>query len=381
MIFRAMTRWYSLACVFVVLQSNVQAQTHGVYPDKVVLQHVGPLSNAVLAATNKEALDGADLYLKLVNDNGGVRGRRIVIERNDDEQDPKKTAAIAASIAEKKSGIAFVLSRTSPSIDAMIPIAESNGIALVGPQVGPSSVTEPPKRTVFSVRASYAQEVIRAIELQHLLGRRNFAVVAATDSFGTDVLKHMTEPISRLDVKLLATERIDNRAPDVTQAVANILKLKPEVILLVCGSKCGADFVRGYAKGGGIAQYVALSNSSNTAFVRELGDLKQGVVVMQVTPSPFAPKYPVARQYRAASETAKLPVTYSGFLGFLTAKLCVEAIKRSGKTPTSESFIAAMASFRSLDLGGISFTYGSSDRRGSTFVEATIIGKDGRFVY
>jgi branched-chain amino acid transport system substrate-binding protein len=357
------------------------AQTYGVYPDRIVLAHIGPLDKAVLAASNRETLDAAELYLKKANASGGVNGRKIVIERFDDNQDAKKTSEIAQDVVAKKSAIAFVMPRTSPSTEALYSIVDTSDVPLIAPQPGTDSVTEPLKREVFAIRASYSAEVARALELQYSLGRRKFAFLIANDAFGNDIIKGLDVPMAKLNLKPAGVERVDNRNPDVTQAVKKFAELKPEAIYFICAAKCGADFAKAYLATGNTAQFVAISNSSNSGFLKELGDKKQGVIVMQVLPSPFSPKFAVSREYKKAAEAANLPVTYNGMQGYLSAKLVVEGLKRAGKNPTPASLTSALEGLRNFDIGGLVVNFGPNERMGSKFVEATMISKDGRFIY
>ncbi len=357
------------------------AQTLGVYADRVVFAHIGPLEKAVLAASNRETLDAADLYLKKINEAGGVNGRKVTIERFDDNQDAKKTTEIAQQVIEKKSAIAFVMPRTSPSTEALYALVEGSELPLIAPQPGTASVTTPMKRKVFAIRASYNDEVSRALELQHSLGRRKFAFLIANDAFGNDIIKGLDVTLTKLNVKPIGVERVDNRNPDVTQAVKKFAEIKPEVVFFICAAKCSADFAKTYLATGNTAQFVAISNSSNSCFLKELGDKKQGVIVMHVMPSPFSPKFAVSREFRKAAEAHKLPVTYNGMQGYLSAQLMVEALRHAGKKPTPASFVAALESTRNFDMGGFVVNYGSNERMGSKFVEATMISKDGRFIY
>jgi branched-chain amino acid transport system substrate-binding protein len=377
---RTVARWSGLGATLIFSAVSF-AQTHGVFTDRVVLAHIGPLDKAVLAASNRETLDAADLYLKKINDAGGVNGRKVMIERFDDNQDAKKTVEIAQQLAEKKAALAFAMPRTSPSTEALYPVVDANDMPLIAPQPGTGSITEPLKRKVFAIRASYNAEVARALELQHSLGRRRFAFLIANDAFGNDIIKGLDAPMSKLAIKPTGVERIDNRNPDVTLAVKNFAMLKPEAVFFICAAKCGADFVKAYLATGNTAQFVAISNSSNSGFLKELGDKKQGVIVMQVLPSPFSPKYTVARDYRKTAEAAKLPVTYNGLQGYLSAKLIVEALKRAGRNPTPSSFTDALEGMRNFDMGGFIVNFGANERMGSKFVEATMISKDGRFIY
>ncbi|MGL4230781.1 MAG: ABC transporter substrate-binding protein, partial [Casimicrobium sp.] len=307
----------AVAILTTALCSAVFAQTNGVFPDRVVFHAVGPFSNSVLANSNKEVIDAADLFLKKVNE-AGVNGRKVVFERIDDNQDPKKTESLAKEISEKKATLGFVLPRTSVAVETLLKFSDEHNVPLIGPQPGPSIVMSPLRRQSFAVRASYNAEILRAIQLQHAYGHRKFAFVVADEAFGNDVEKGLPDTLGKFDLKPIAFERVDNRKPDVTKALANIIPLKPDVIVYALNAAGSADFIKKFKAAGGLAQHVALTNNSNSAFVKALGADGPGVIVMQVLPSPFSPKYKISRDYRAAAEAAKQPISYQSFQGYIT---------------------------------------------------------------
>ena len=62
----------------------------------------------------------------------------------------------------------------------------------------------------------------------------------------------------------------------------------------------------------------------------------------------------------------------------IAAKVFVEGLKRAGKEPTREKFIAAMESLRQHDIGGFAVNFSPASHNASSFVDLTIIRKDGR---
>jgi hypothetical protein len=66
--------------------------------------------------------------------------------------------------------------------------------------------------------------------------------------------------------------------------------------------------------------------------------------------------------------------------GFVSAKVLVEGLRLAGRNLTHETFVAALESMKHVDLGGLMVNYGKDNHSGSSFVEMTMIGKDGRFV-
>jgi branched-chain amino acid transport system substrate-binding protein len=344
----------------------------------IVVHHIGPLTG-VLAASNAEALEGARLHLEAFNARGGVQGRRVLMESIDDAQDPKKSAEIFDRLQAEGRLLAIMMPRTTPSTEALIPKVAQHGVPMIGPQAGSAVVNQPPRREVFTLRASYQKEAEVAIRQQHSIGVRSFGVLLASDAFGKDVLAGIERTMNELQIKPVAVPRFDNRNPDVVPAVREMLQHRPQVVMLIASSKASADFIKGYRAGGANATFISLSNTSNNDYVKALGDQARGAIVMQVMPSPFSGGTPLARDYAAAAAKAKQPISYAGFYGFASARLLTLALSRA-REPSREALLQALEGLGEVDLGGFRLRYGPGERTGSNYVDPTIITHEGRFM-
>ena len=350
----------------------------------IVVHHIGPFTG-VLAASNKESIDGARLFLDAYNARGGVQGRKVELQTLDDGQDPKRSKELFDQLVAGKTLLALLLPRTTPSMEAMMPGVLQHGVPVVGPQTGGSFVNQPPKREIFTLRASYQKEAESAIRLQHSIGMRRFALLLADDVFGRDTLLGIERTMKELQLTPVATAKVDNRKPDVTEAVRSMMLANPQVVLLIVSSKAASDFVKGYraaSPGGasGNATFISLSNTSNNDYVQALGDQARGAIVMQVLPSPFSAATALARDYAAAAGKAKHAPSYAGLYGFATAKLLTLGLAKAGREPTRDSLVQALESLGEVDLGGFRLRYGPGERVGSSYVDSTIITHHGRFM-
>ncbi len=345
----------------------------------LVVHHIGPFTG-VLAASNKESIAGANLYLDALNARGGVQGRPVKLETLDDGQDAKRTKALFDELVAKGKPLALLLPRTTPSMEALLPGIAQHGIPVVGPQTGGSFVNQPPRREVFTIRASYQKEAETAIRMQHGVGVTQFAVLLADDVFGTDTMIAIDRTFKELKLEPLATAKVDNRKPDVTEAVRSIHAKSPQVVLLIVSSKAASDFVKAYRALGGSASFISLSNTSNNDYIQGLGDQARGAIVMQVLPSPFSAATPLAREYAAAAAKKQLPLSYAGLYGYTSAKLLALGLARAGRDPTPASLISALEGLGEVDLGGFRVRYGPGERTGSSFVDSAIVTTGGRFL-
>ena len=349
----------------------------------VVVHHIGPLTG-VLAASNKEATDGANLYLASFNARGGLKGRPVQLRTVDDGQDPKRSKALFDDLIANGQLLALMMPRTTPSFEALLPGVAQHGVPVIGPQTGGSFVNQPPRREVFTLRASYQREAEVAIRQQHSIGMRRFGLLLADDAFGSDTLVGIERTLKDLKLQAVGTAKIDNRKPDVTAAVGELAAKAPQVVLLIVSSKAAAEFVKGYRAAGAQATFVSLSNTSNNDYVKALGDQARGAIVMQVMPSPFSGATVLAREYAAAAAKGQHAPSYAGLYGFASAKLLTIGLARATRDPERElsraSLMQALESLGDVDLGGFHVRYGPGERMGSNFVDSTIITYNGRFM-
>ncbi len=337
----------------------------------------------VLAASNAETTAGARLYLSRLNARGGVHGKPVELVSIDDGQDAKRTAANTKDLLDR-GVLALGLYRTTPSIEAALPLARKAGIAFIGNQVGPSLLYDPAQTTLFNTRASYHDEVARAVKFFVQLGITRVAALVASDAFGQDVLVGLRSAMAAAKIELVAQAAIDNRSADVAAQVEQIRKANPQLVILVSNAKAAAEFVKASRAAGSNPTFVSLSNTSSASFVAELGKAAEGVVVTQVVPTPYSGKVRAVAEFRDAVAQAGAgapPLSHASLMGFLGAKFVHEAIRRAGPGADRAKLVEAINTAGRFDLGDFALAYSADSRHGSRLAELTVVGRDGRFLY
>jgi ABC-type branched-subunit amino acid transport system substrate-binding protein len=123
-------------------------------------------------------------------------------------------------------------------------------------------------------------------------------------------------------------------------------------------------------------------NSGSSQIAAALGPLAQGMVFAQVVPSPWERKHALAREFQDAMRRAHpgAPLSYGAIEGYMTAKALVMLLDAAGRDLSREGLLKAMATAR-LDLGGITLRYAPDDHAGASFVDLSIVSRDGRFLH
>ena len=360
--------------------AHISATAQGITASEILIGQTAGYTG-IVAGSVAETAAGARLYIDYVNANGGVKGRKIRLDSMDDAYDPKKAIENAKLLIKDKKVFAMFLTRGTPITEAILPLIKETGTPLIAPSTGAITFHTPVNPLVFNVRSTYQLEGEKAIAQLVSQGIKKIAVIHVDDSFGKDGLAGYLGGFKAVGLQPVGMFSYDRVKADVTEAVTKALALNPEAIVTVGAPKPTAAIVKAMRTKGLYAPVVALSNNSSQSFVKELGDLGPGVIVMQVFPDPRKISSALGREMQQlAADKKDFQISHTALEGFAAAKVLVEGLKRAGKTPTRESFIEGLESMKNFDLGGgLAVNYGANDHTGLSFVEASIINKRGTF--
>jgi ABC-type branched-subunit amino acid transport system substrate-binding protein len=371
-------RWTMFA-VLALLAMPWTARAQGVTASEIVIGQTSSFSGAI-GGEVREQTAGAKLYLDWVNAHGGVYGRKIRLVSLDDGFDPKRSAQNARTLIAQ--GVfALFLTRGTPQNEAILPVVNESGTPLIAPSTGASVVHEPVNRLVFNVRTRYQTEAEDAIEQLTSQGITRIAIVHVNDSFGKDCLAGYLRGLKDAHLEPVGIFSYDRKKGDTNDAAAKVIALAPQAIVTAGPSKPLANLVR-KVRGAGLTgtQIVTLSNLSSQSFLKDLGDVKRGMIVMQVFPNParMTTRLGVELHHLSAGHP-DFVISHMAMEGFAAAKVLVEGLRRAGRNPTRASFLAAMDTLRDYDLGGVKLTYAANDHSGLDYVEASMVNKQGTF--
>ena len=360
--------------------AHISATAQGITASEILIGQTAGYTG-IVGGSVAETAAGARLYIDYVNANGGVKGRKIRLESMDDAYDPKKAIENAKTLIKDKKVFAMFLTRGTPITEAILPLIKETGTPLIAPSTGAITFHTPVNPLVFNVRSTYQLEGEKAIAQLVSQGIKKIAVIHVDDSFGKDGLAGYLGGFKAVGLQPTGVFTYDRVKADVTEAVTKALALNPEAIVTVGAPKPTAAIVKAMHTKGLYAPVVALSNNSSQSFVKDLGDLGPGAIVMQVFPDPRKISSVLGREMQQlAADKKDFQISHTALEGFAAAKVLVEGLKRAGKTPTRESFIEGLESMKNFDLGGgLAVNYGANDHTGLSFVEASIINKRGTF--
>lgn len=333
-----------------------------------------------VSAGVKETTLGAQLLINAVNVRGGIHGQKIELISMDDKFDPKLAAANAQNLIEGEEVLAMFLNRGTPHTEAIIPVLDKFGVALIGPSTGAMLLHQPVRRHVFNVRATYQREAEKAVQHLASIGIERISLIHVDDSFGADALMGAQKGLMAAKLTALTTDKFDRAQPDFSGIALNVARSNAQAVFLLGSGNAVVEGVRALRAAGSNAQIVTLSNNASTGFIASLGNQAQGVIVTQVFPNERSIAYPLVKEAQELARLQKLDGVSPAMLeGFAAAKVLVEALRRAGPKLTRDKVRSALEGLRKFDIGGLEITYGPDDHTGLDFADLSIIGSDGKF--
>lgn len=364
-------KWGALAALALSLGTACQAQ--------ILVGQTAGFSGQVAAGV-KETSDGALLYIDAINAKGGVNGQKIELISLDDKFDPKLAAENARKLIEENNVSAMFLTRGTPHTEAMIPLLDKYGVALVGPSTGAMVLHQPVRKHIFNVRATYQREAEKAMTHLASMGITRIAVMYADDSFGADGVMGAEKGLAAAKLTPVLVEKFNRAKPDFAPIAGKVLKADAQAVLMVASGSAVVDASSALRAVGSGAQIVTLSNNASGGFIKSMGANARGVIVTQVYPNERAVTYPMVKEAQELAKAKGVTEISPAMLeGFAAAKVLVEGLKRAGPKPSREKIQAALESIRKFDLGGLEVNYSAEDHTGLDFADLSIIGTDGRF--
>jgi len=370
---------YLLAAAALAAGVNAWAET-GVSESQIVLGQSAVFSGPA-ADLGTEMRNGALAYFNHVNSQGGVNGRKIVLKSLDDRYEPDNAAKATKQLIDDDKVFALFGYVGTPTFNAAAPIIKESRVPLVSAFTGAESLRDPVIRYVFNVRASYYDETEQIVQHLTAMGIDRIAVFYQNDAYGKAGLEGVQRALKKRNMALAGSTTVERNTVDVKKAVADMVKLDPQAIVMISAYKSCAAFIRDMKKQGKSPSFWNVSFVGSKALAKELGPEGRGVQISQVVPFPWDDSIPVVREYtRLLKASGNGEPNFSSLEGFISAKVIVEGMRRAGKNLTRDGLIRALETMEPYDVGGFKVYYSPEDHRGSRYVDLTIISKDQKFV-
>ncbi len=370
-------------CLFEV-STLLQAQnTPGITDNEILIGSCSALEGPS-HFLGTETVTGAKAYFAMINDAGGVDGRKLKLISYDDSYDPTKTEACFNRLMEQQVfALGFFVG--TPTAVKYLPMAESNKIPLVGLFTGAQTLYVPLRHWVVNVRASYFDETREQIDgLWGTLGYKKVGVIYPEDAFGVAVLDGVKAGLKAHGAEPVAAASYQRQTAQVGGAIDTVKAANPDAVVVVGPANTVAPILKQSRAKGWKPLFLTVSFVGTDELIVEAGPDAEGMVITQVVPPYYLTDYKTVALYRRTL-TKYFPTVQPNFVsleGFVDAMVLVEGLKRVGKDLTREGLIHGIESIHEFDLGlgpQLKLDYSANDHKGFDHVLPTVV-RGGRAV-
>jgi ABC-type branched-subunit amino acid transport system substrate-binding protein len=356
------------------------AASRGVSADRIVFGQSAALEGPS-AFLGQEMRAGILAAFEEANAAGGVKGRKLVLESEDDGYEPERAIENTRALIDQDQVFALIGSVGTPTSAATAPLAVAAGVPFIGAFTGAEFLRDPKLTTVINVRASYFQETERITawltDQRHI---DRIAVLYQDDSFGRAGLTGMRQALARRGLEIVSEGVYPRNTTAVKRALLAIRQGAPQAVVIVGTYAPSIAFTLWARKLGLSAIYVNLSFVGSHALAASLvGTALTDTYISQVVPAPDGDSLPLLAQYRAALGSGASP-NFVSLEGYVAGRLAIAVLSQIDGEPTREAFLATLQRIGTFDLGGFLLRYGPGDNQGSDAVFLTAILPDGRIV-
>jgi branched-chain amino acid transport system substrate-binding protein len=297
---------------------------------------------------------GVRAYYKMINDQGGVDGRKIQVFMEDGACDPATTVAATKRLVSQDGVFALHAGVCTADIMAIKKDMERQGIPFMNLGAAGNALTNPLAKNLFSALPN--TEVVGQTLVDFAMskpGAKRLAVISHPDDWGKSQLDPAIKLLKdKYHAEFVANVTMERGATDITPQILKLRAAKPDVVLSFLYPTETAIFVRSAAK-------YALTAPLLTCFGAPYEDTISRVADPAATKNLYV--FHALNAPATSPELAKwadMVHKYEGkdvkigdyvLSGIGGAEVVVAALKKAGHDLTREKFIQALDSIKDFD--------------------------------
>jgi ABC-type branched-subunit amino acid transport system substrate-binding protein len=344
--------------------------------NEIVIGQSAPLSGGN-ADLGKDIRNGALAYFKKVNDAGGVNGNKIKLVTLDDKNDTKLSAENTKKLVDEQDVVAlFGYASSTLSIPAM-PTVKERRVPFFAPFTGADTIRKQ-NEFVYTVRATYADEIEKIINFWGSLGSTRVTVLHYDDTVGKQNFETVAKSLGKFGKKPVSVSIKRNEAV-LAASVDEIIASDPQIVVVTTLYAPIAQVVKILKAVNKQYMVTSLSFAGASQIAKALGPDAAGISVALTVPTPKQQSIPVVKEcvdaWAALGQTDAMSVT--ALESCIAAKVLVTGMKKAGKDVSRESLHKSLAALGRVDTGGFVIEFRPGFHHGGKYVDIAVIRMNG----
>ena len=335
-----------------------------------------PLSGTV-ASFGQHSRWGAEMAIAEANAKGGVLGRKVEIDFQDNRCNPAEAVKSVTQMLSEKKYVAIHDGLCSSVALAIMPLVERAGIPFVVANASATSIAEKSgaggNKWTFKVNPTDASLLDALIGFLHKDGKAaSIAFLGEDSDFGRAGSDGLTLALKKLNLKLASVDYFQKGAPDFTGIFTRIKAARPGQLALYAVSSDFQNAIRQWAQlGGGVPLTGRPLVDQVPAEIMASGLLDGTTSVQPYDPAVDTPANKAfVAAFTARNKTAPILVSFESYE---STHILLEAIRRAGNTEPA-AIRDALAATRYVSLLGPTVEFDQNNLLHNNAIILTIKG-------
>jgi branched-chain amino acid transport system substrate-binding protein len=315
-------------------------------------------------------------YFAMINEQGGINGRKINFISRDDGYSPPKTVEQVRQLVEQDQVLLLFSTLGTPTNTAIHGYLNDNKVPQLFVATGADQWNDP-KRFPWTMGLipSYGTEAhIYARYILKNLPNAKIAVLYQNDDFGKDYLNGLRDGLGDKAAKMiLASQSYETTDPTVDSQVVALQASGADVLLTAAIPKFAAQAIRKvYDIGWKPTHFLSsVSNSVGTVMKSAGYDKGVGIISAAFVKDPTDPQWQDTAEYKEwlafmkKYNTSANTADVQGVIGYMDVQTMVDVLKACGDNLTRENVMKQAASLHSVAmpmlLPGITLSTSATD--------------------
>lgn len=383
MMFRKKMLFPLIAALAVLTVANITqaAQPAGFDDNEIRIGQWGPQTGP--AAPWGSVARGSKLLFDIVNEEGGINGRKIKYFIRDDMYNPAQTVAVVKELVERQGVFAFVGGVSAAGGLAVKDYLAENKVIWVGPATSVKEYVLPVQPYLFSVYPLYEDEAsVLTKYIVETLKFKKIGILYQNDPFGKNGLDGCKQRLATYKMSLVAEIPVEPTEKDFASQILRLKSSEAEAVLMYVSPGTAAIILKTAANVGYKPQWVSSNTLSDYPLMYKItGGLWEGVITGNFGEIPDS-RNPLMVKYKEAAKRLAPEERWGTFYsaGILFADPIVEALKKAGRNISTEAVMKALNSIRNYQTIGPKINWTEKQHQGSDSVQIQKCGPNGSYI-
>jgi ABC-type branched-subunit amino acid transport system substrate-binding protein len=351
----------------------------GVTDSEILIGSWGPQSGPAAAyGTVDRTLDA---YFKMINEQGGINGRKIRFIYQDDVYQASNTQAIVKKMVEQDKVFAFVGGIGTAPNQAVLDYLVQNKVPNIAPSTGSTILTIPPKPQTFGLLINYTIESTFLTQYAaDELKSKKVAIFYQDDAFGKEGLNGIKNAAKTKGIDVVAEVSYQTTDKDFAAPALKLQQSNADTVIFWSVPGPTGNVLKEMQTLGYKPKMVMTAVLNDPQLLSLAGNAAEGAYTASWTPDPNGDD-PKAQRYRDFMKKYAPNEPIGSYSQWAVAEgdVLVEALKRAGKDLSREGLIKALETFNRWNDGlANNVTYTAESRLGQTALYV-LQAKGGKF--